>query len=300
MTPKQGLLLATGVAAVSFSAIFIRVADAPSLSIAFYRNAISAAILMPLLLRRRRKELRGLDRREFAVALGAGALLALHFVLWISSLSYTTIAASVVLVTTNPIFVAAAERALFGIRVSRTTLTGILLGFGGAIIVSGGDFALSGRAFGGDLLALGGAVAAAGYFVAGRRLRQRVSLLTYTGVVYTTSALLLLPIALIAGAPLTGFPSKSWLMFLLQALVPQMMGHTIFNYLLKDVEATIVAVAILGEPVGSTILALALFGEVPSWSALVGGALILIGIYIAMTAQARARRGRGPLSVPVE
>jgi drug/metabolite transporter (DMT)-like permease len=211
----------------------------------------------------------------------------------------TTIAASVVLVTTSPIFVAAGARVVFGDRIGRATLGGILVGLFGAAIVSGGDVQLSARAVGGDLLAIGGAAAAAGYFLAGRAIRRDVSLLTYVAVVYTTCAIALLPVALSAG-PLAGFDAKTWWMLVLLAVVPQGIGHTTFNYLLRDVDATVVAISIMAEPIGSTLLAIAFFGEVPPWTAFLGGALILAGIYVAVTAQARTRRReRQPLS-PLE
>jgi drug/metabolite transporter (DMT)-like permease len=289
MRVRQVALLVVGVVSVSFAAIFIRIADAPALSIAFYRNAMAAALFLPLAWARR-KEVRRLSRRDLAIALLSGALLALHFGVWIASLSFTTVAASVVLVTASPIFVAAASRALFGERVGTGTFVGILVGLVGAAVVSGGDLGLSPRAAGGDMLALAGGVAAAGYFVAGRRLRTRMSLFAYVGVVYSTCAILLLPAAAIGGR-LTGFSGKTWAMFALLAAIPQALGHTVFNYLLKDLEATLVAISVMGEPVGSTLLALAFFAEVPPWTAVLGGCLILGGIHVAVTRQARAVRG---------
>ncbi len=295
---RQVALLTVGVIAVSFSAIFIRLAHAPSLSIALYRNAFAAAVMLPLAIAKKPGEFRALTRRQVTIAVGSGAVLAVHFAVWISSLSYTTIAASVVLVTASPILVAAAERALFGERTSGKAMTGILLGLAGVAIISGGDLlVLSRRAAGGDLLALAGAAAAGAYFVAGRTLRQEISLLTYAGVVYTTCAVLLLPMAALSGARLVGFPSKTWGLFVLMALIPQSLGHTVFNYLLGEVRATVVAVAVMGEPVGATLLGLAIFGEVPPWTAVVGGVLILAGIYVALNAQARGRR-RAAAAVP--
>jgi len=290
-----------GVVAVSFSAIFIRLADAPALTIALYRNAFAAAIVVPLALAFRWREIRTLSRRQVWIAVASGALLAGHFGTWIASLSYTTIAASVVLVTSSPILVAAVSSRLFGERVGRTAVAGILVGLVGAAVVSGGDlFVLSPRAAGGDLLALAGAVTAGGYFVAGRRLRQDVSLLTYVALVYATCALLLWPAAVLTRSRLTGFPAKAWWLFVLMALVPQMLGHTVFNYLLKDVAATVVAISVMGEPVGSALLALAFFGEVPPWTAIVGGGMILAGIYVALTAQARGRRSDLQPVMPLE
>jgi drug/metabolite transporter (DMT)-like permease len=300
MSFRHYVLLAVGVVAVSFSAIFIRLADAPSLSIAFYRNALSAIVVVPLVLLRRREELRRLTGKQVRIALVSGALLALHFATWIASLSYTTIAASVVLVTASPILVAAASRLMFGERVSRAALGGILVGLVGAAVVSGGDLGLSPRAAFGDFLAIAGAVAAAGYFLAGRILRQRVSLLTYVGIVYPTCAVLLLPGAWLSGARLTGFSGATWGLFALMAVFPQGLGHTVFNYLLKEVSATVVTISVMGEPVGSTILGLAFFGEVPPWTAVGGGLLLLAGIYVAVTAQGRGRRRADEGVTPLE
>lgn len=294
MSPRHVAWLAIGIVAVSFAAIFIRDARAPALAIAFYRNAMAAAVLLPVAVVRRRQELRALSRGRLAVAGVAGALLALHFGLWIPSVKLTTIAASVVLVTASPLFVAAGARALFGERVSARAMAGILVGLAGAAVISGGDVRVSSRAVGGDLLALGGAVAVAGYFLAGRRLRPDVSLLTYVGVVYATCALLLWPVCLLSGSRLTGYDGRTWAMLVLLAVIPQGIGHTVFNYLLRDVSATVVAVAVMGEPIGSTLLALAFFGEVPPWTAVLGGVLVLAGIYLAVTSRPLARRAWRP------
>jgi drug/metabolite transporter (DMT)-like permease len=290
MSPRQGALLAMGVVAVSFSAIFIREAHANGLVIAFYRNALSAGVVLPTALLFRRDELRGLTRRQFGLAVLSGAILAAHFALWIPSVQFTTVAASVTLVAASPIFVAAGGRAFLDERVDRTTLAGILIGLVGAAIISGGDVGVSSRAVTGDLLAVGGAAAAAGYFLTGRHLRQDLSLLAYVGIVYPTCALLLLPVALLSGGPMGGFDATTWWMLVLMAAVPQGLGHTTFNYLLKEIDATVVSISVLGEPVGSTLLALAIFGEVPPWTAVLGGVLVLAGIYVAITGSSRARR----------
>jgi drug/metabolite transporter (DMT)-like permease len=294
MPARSLVLLVIGVVAVGFAAIFIRYADAPSLSIAFYRNAIAAAILLPLAIARHPGEIRRLSRRQLAIAALSGVFLALHFATWISSLALTTVAASVVLVTSAPIFTAAAGRLFFGERVDHRVMVGILLALAGTLVITGGDLRLSGRAALGDLLALAGAVAGAGYFLAGRRLRPSMSLLTYVGLVYAICAALLLVIVLIAGDPLGGFDARTWWMLVLLALVPQVLGHTTFNYLLADLDATVVAVAVMGEPVVSALLALGFFGEVPPWSTVLGGVVLLAGIYVALSDRARvAAEGPG-------
>ncbi len=286
VTPRSLVLLGVGIVAVSFASILIRLSDAPALSIAFYRNALAACLVVPLAVVRHRDEMRGLRPRDWGMGVLAGALLAVHFGVWIPSLSYTSVAASTVLVTSQPIWVVLIGR-LGGERVSRRLVAGVGLSLAGAGLISGGDFGVSARAAFGDLLAILGAVAAAGYYVSGRSLRQRVSLLTYVGIAYPTCAVLLGAAMLFSGTAFSGFEAMDWLLFGLLALGPQIMGHTVFNYLLRDVEATVVAVAVTFEPVGASLLAFAFFGEVPRWTAFAGGALILAGIYATVAAQTR-------------
>jgi drug/metabolite transporter (DMT)-like permease len=295
MRPRHLALLVLGVLAVSVSAPVIRLADAPPLAVAFYRNLFAAAVLLPVVVLRHRREVLTLGRGDAAGLALAGALLAAHFAAWIPSVTLTTVAASTVLVTTQSVWAAAGGRLLFGERIRGPAVAGIAVALAGSVVISGADFAISARAFAGDLLALAGAVTAAGYLLVGSRLRRRLSLPTYAGIVYSVCALLLLPAILVTGTPLFGFEPKVWWMFGLLALGPQILGHTVFNYLLREVDATIVAVAIMGEPVGASLLAVLLFGEVPAAAALLGGALILAGIYVAVTAQARR-----PVGAPVE
>ena len=295
MRPKHAVLLVLGVAAVSTSAPLIRLADAPPLAVALYRNLFAALALFPFALIRHRAELAALDRRRWGGLALAGGFLAIHFAAWIPSVGLTTVAASTALVNSQSIWAAVGARVVLGERVRRAAFVGIAVALAGAVVISGADFALSPRAFAGDMLAVVGAVSAAGYLLTGRRLRQRLSLVAYAFVVYAVCSLLLLIAALVVGTPLTGFEPEAWLLFVLMAAGPQILGHTVFNYLLRDVEATVVAVAVMAEPVGASLLALALFGEVPPVSAVIGGAVILAGIYLAVTAQARR-----PAEAPVE
>jgi drug/metabolite transporter (DMT)-like permease len=281
-----GLLL-VGVVAVSFAAPLIRLADAPPLVVAFYRNLLATAVLLPAAVLFRGDEIRSLDRREIGALTMAGILLAVHFSVWIPSVILTTVAASTILVATTPVWAAVGSWILLGERVRARTAVGIAVALAGAVVISGADVAVSARAFAGDALALAGAVSAAGYLLAGRRLRQRLSLLTYATIVYAVCTAALLAAILVTGTPLAGYSPRSWLMFVLLALGPQILGHTVFNYLLGDLPATVIAVAVMGEPVGATVLALALFGETPSAIAAIGGAFILTGIYVAVSAQSR-------------
>lgn len=281
-------LLGLGIVAVSFSSVLVRIAgneDAPAFAIAFYRCAFASAILVPLAWVRHRDELRSLTTRQWRLALLSGLVLGGHFATWIPSISLTTVAASAVLVQTQPIWVALFGR-FVGERPTRLGIAGIGVAIAGTLVISGGGFQAGSRAAAGDLLAIAGALFGAIYVLLGRNLRPSISLVTYTGVVYTTSALALAGVMLATRTPFTGFSPEVWGLFLLITLGPQFGGHTVFNYLLGHLRASIVSVALLAEPVGAAILALVILGEVPPVSTLVGGAIVLAGVFVAIRAEA--------------
>jgi drug/metabolite transporter (DMT)-like permease len=292
------LVLALGILAVSTASIFIRYAqlEVASLVIAAWRMALATLVLAPIALSRRREELRGLKRGEMGLALLSGFFLALHFAAWITSLAYTSVASSVVLVSTAPLWVALLSPLTLKEPITRPVMLGMLLALAGGVIVSVSDTCswsgaglacpplsefVRGRAFLGDLLALTGAWAVAAYLIIGRRLRKGVSLLSYIFVVYGMAALVLVIVAVFAGLPFFGFSPFTYLMLLGLALIPQLLGHTTYNYALAYLSAAFVSVAALGEPVGSSILAYFLLDEIPSALKLIGVVLILTGIYIA-------------------
>lgn len=292
---RNATLLVVGVLAVSFSAVLVRLADdTPKLAIAFYRCAMAAAVLVPLAAVRHGGELRALTGRQRRLALLSGVFLAAHFATWIPSLSFTSVAASSVLVTTQPLCVALFGRVI-GERPSRRALVGIGVALAGTLVIAGGDFGSSGRALVGDTLAIGGAIFGAGYVMAGRNLRQEVSVVPYTAVVYATAALILGVVLLVSGTPFAGYAPMVWLLFALITVGPQFLGHTVFNYLLGHLEAAVVAVAIMAEPVGATLLALAFLGEAPPLSAVAGGGLILAGVYLAIAGSRRDAVPQSPV-----
>ena len=283
------IALVFAVAAVSFSAVLVRWSNAPSVVKALYRVAFTIFLLAPLAARDL-GALRRLSKWDFAVATVAGLALAAHFATWFESLRYTSVAASVTLVQSQPLFVAVGAALWLDERISVRKALGIAVALAGMVVMSAGDLlggaALAGgRPLLGDALAVFGAVMAAGYVLAGRSLRQRVPLLPYVTVVYTACALVLLGVAVGRGHPLGGYPTREWLLFLGMAVGPGVFGHTVVNWALAHVESSVVSVSLLGEPVGSTLLALALLGEVPGVSTLVGGSVVLAGIYL--TVQAR-------------
>ncbi len=293
-SPYAVLLL--GVLSVSFAAIFIRLADAPPAVVAFYRMGLATVVLLPIVYWQERHLLRAVPRAHLGWMVLGGFFLALHFMLWITSFSFTSVASSVFFVTTQPIFVAVASVYLFRERSSIHLAFGIALAGLGSLVIGAGDFqSLGSTNLAGNLLALGGSLMAACYFLVGRHVRQTVSLGIYIVAVYGVSALFLLLFIVIGGHSLVGYTGGTWLSMVLLAIVPTVIGHTSFNWTLRYLPAPIVSVAILGEPVGATVLAYAILREAPAWYTLLGGALILFGIYV--TSQSRpAQPSKAPTS----
>ena len=286
-----------GILAVSTASIFIRFAqqDAPSLVVAAYRLILASLILAPLALTRHRAELRSLNRRELLLGLLSGFFLALHFATWISSLEYTTVASSVVLVTTTPLWVALLSPLILREANGKTVVIGMLLALIGGGFVGISDSCtwqnglvcpplstfVRGTAFFGDFLALCGAWMAAGYILIGRRLRARMSLIPYIFVVYGMAAIVLLIILGVSRERVFGYLPLTYLWLLLLAIVPQLLGHSTFNWALRYLPASLVSITLLGEPIGSTILAFIILKESPTLLKIAGAVLILAGIYVA-------------------
>ncbi|CCQ34714.1 Membrane protein putative [Halorhabdus tiamatea SARL4B] len=282
--------LAVAVFAVSTSAILIRWSSAPSIVVAFYRVLFTTLLLAPVVIWRERGSFRKLAWRDLAGAALAGIALAIHFAAWFESLAWTSVAASVTLVQAQPLFVAAAAPLVLDERVGPRTVAGIVVAVAGIAVMSAADL-LGAGVLGpnppyGNALALLGALAMAGYVLAGRSIRQRLPLLPYVTVVYTVAAVTLLGILGFQGAPLAGYPPREWLLFLGMAVGPGVFGHTVVNWALAHLESSVVSASLLGEPVGSTLLALVLLGEVPGVATALGGVVVLSGIVVV----ARARQ----------
>jgi drug/metabolite transporter (DMT)-like permease len=282
-----GVLLMS-IVAVSFAAILVRLSEAPSLVVATYRLAISSLIAAPVGLGLRRTELRALSRGDVSWAVLSGIFLTLHFVFWIASLEYTTVASSVVFVATSPVFVGVASHFLTRDKLSLAMSAGIGLALLGGMAIGWSDLELGGQALRGDLLAIIGAGMVGGYFMAGRKLRPTTSLLAYVTVVYSIAALGAVGLSILTGQRLTGYSAQTYVMLFLLAVGPQLIGHSSLNWALRHLPAAAVGVVTLGEPVGSTVLACFLLGEVPTPLQVAGGALILGGIYLSL----QRRRGR--------
>ena len=278
---RQYFVLTIGVVAVSFAAIFIKLADAPSLVIAAYRLGLASLVIIPFAWFRAGKELRSLSRQTVLLGLASGGFLALHFGFWIASLSYTSVATSVILVTTTPIFVAIASYFLFREKISGRTGAGIAISMAGSLIIGYGNWELGSGSLFGSALAMLGSLAVVGYMIIGRRLMRSISLLSYISLTYVSAAVILLAAALLTGHSLVGYPTETYIMMVLLAVVPQLIGHSSVNWSLRFISATLVTVAVLGEPVGATALAIPILKETPTITEIGGGILILGGIFIA-------------------
>ncbi|MGC8875263.1 MAG: DMT family transporter [Chloroflexia bacterium] len=300
MSPKARAYLALllGISIIPWGAILIRWArEAPALVIAAGRVTIAALLCSPFALARGvPAEIRALGRRQWLLALASGIALALHFAAWVSSVQMTTIASSTVLVSTYPFFVGLFQHFFLRERVSRLTAVGIGLAFLGSVLIGYGDFGLSQEALLGDLLALTGALMASVYFVLGRALRQRLSLLTYIWPVYSVAALTLIAIGGSAGQSFWGYSARTYGMLLLLAVGPQLLGHSSLNYALGQLSAVFVTVAALAEPIGAAVLAFLLMHEAPGRLALLGALLILAGIVLAGREEQRTDRTPGHLT----
>ena len=282
--------LSAAILAVSTASIFIRFAQngsASSLTIAALRLTFAVLLIAPLALTRHWIELKRLSQAEILLAVFSGAFLAVHFVAWITSLEYTSVASSVVFVSTGPLWVALLSPALLKERLSRSALAGLALALAGGIVIALFDARgslgarLSGRAMWGNFLALVGAWAVSGYLILGRKLRASMSLIPYVFLVYGAAAVMLLLTMTAAGDSPFGLAPRTYLWIFLLAALPQVVGHSIYNWALKRLSAALVAATTLGEPIGSAFLAYFILQETPSSTTLFGGALILVGIYLA-------------------
>ncbi|WP_276252196.1 DMT family transporter [Haloarcula rara] len=282
-----GVGLAVAVVAVSTGAILVRFSEAPSTVAAFYRVLFTTLPLAVVALWRYRSEFGRIGRRDLLFATLSGVALAVHFAAWFESLTWTSVAASVTLVQSQPLFVALGAWLLLDERLGLRIVGGILVAVAGMVVMALGDL-LTGVLVGpaplyGNALALLGAVMAAGYVLAGRSLRQRVSLVPYVVVVYSVCTAVLFAIVLAQGAPLSGYPSREWGLFVGLALGPGIFGHTVINWALAHLRSSVVSVSLLGEPVGSTLLAFLLLSEAPTLFTVGGGVAVLVGIAVTAT-----------------
>ena len=276
------LAMLVSIVAVSTASILIRLSEAAPITLATYRMVLSTLMLAPFYVRgggvRRFREMDG--GRKLSL-MSVGVVLAVHFASWITSLSLTSVASSVIFVHIDPVFVAVVSHFVLGEKVGRRTALGIAVAFAGATMIAWGDAGVGGGSLYGDALALLGGVMLGVYILGGRHLRRSLDLVSYVTPVYATAAVVLLAMSLALGVPLTGYPPTEYLIFLALALVPMIFGHTVYNWALRYVSAPVVSISLLGEPVGASILAYLVLGEQPGGWVVAGGVVTMLGILVS-------------------
>ncbi|MDR1510966.1 MAG: DMT family transporter [Synergistaceae bacterium] len=281
------VVFAIGVTCISSGSIFVRVADAPAIVKSAYRVGISALVFASVSLVFYRREYACMTKKDFALSALSGVFLALHFATWIASLDYTSVASSVMLVGTIPIWVAIFNVVLGITRPSRMMWFCVCLSVAGACIVGYGDISLDGNVLFGDVLAVAGAIAAAAYIMCGKEARKKLGMVSYVTLCYGSAAIVIWCAVLALGYPITGYDAATWRAFFGLALLSQVMGHTSYNWALGHFSSAFVGIMLLGEPLGSAVLAYYLFNEVPAPIKFVGFALLLASIVLAARDESR-------------
>lgn len=286
MINKSYIALFISVISVSFAAIFIVSCDAPALSIAFYRLLFTTILILPFVLlhKKTRREMLNLPYKTLLIMFGIGTILAVHFALWITSLEYTSVASSVILVTAHPLLVGPISHFFLKERLSFVNSLGIVLSVSGVIVLVYGNYGFASGldTLEGNVLAILGGIAAGLYILGGRKLRKTVSIGPYAFVVYAIGTIIMLAICLSFSAPLINLSLRDYGIIFLMAIVAGIFGHTLYNWSLEHIRASVASVVLLGEPIGSSLLAFVLpwIQQTPSYYTIVGGVVILLGIYL--------------------
>jgi drug/metabolite transporter (DMT)-like permease len=281
------IVVVIGLVAVSFASILIRWCNAPAIAIAFYRLLLASLFFALFAGKQAGREWRAMPRSAIGLGVISGIALAAHFAMWITSLFYTSIASSTVLVSTAPIFVALGTRFILREPARPALFAGLFIAIIGAATIAAADAGVGQNSLRGDLLALGGAVAGSVYFLAGRSLRRQLSTPAYVTMSYSAGAITLLIGAFFLQTPLLGFSGQIFGMFVLIALIPQVIGHTSFNWALKHLSAPTISVLLLGEPIGASMLSYFLLDERLGWWTLAGGLITLVGVSIVLLSESK-------------
>ncbi|BAK15513.1 permease of the drug/metabolite transporter superfamily [Solibacillus silvestris StLB046] len=269
-----------GVISVSLSAIFVKLSSADAGVIAFYRMLFSIMIMLPWFLIKYKNEIKVLSKRDWIFSSIAGVFLSFHFILWFESLNYTSVASSTVLVTMQPLFAFIGTYLFFKEKITLQTFIAGGIAILGSVLISWGDFKISGTALYGDILALIACALITGYLLFGQDVRKRLSLVTYTMVVYSVSTVTLFFYIIVKGESFGPYPAIDWMWFILLAIIPNLLGHNLFNWVLKWTSTNVISIAILFEPVGAALLAMFIFNEYLTVSQIVGGLVVILGIML--------------------
>jgi drug/metabolite transporter (DMT)-like permease len=269
--------LFVAILSVSFASIFIRWSDSDPLVIAGYRMLFASLILAPFAFRERRNAAEKLPSRTALLVIITGVVLAVHFFTFVSSLRYTSVAASTLLVNCHPLIVGAASVLLLK-ESSKRTVLGVIIGFAGVAFIALSGLGSEGAY--GNTLALVGGVMAAIYILAGRVLRRTLGIFTYAFLVYLTASVVLLSSALITGVPLWPYSGEELLIFMALAVVCTIFGHTVYNWSLKYLSAPVISTSLLGEPILASLMAFLLLAEAPGWTVILAAPLVLLGVLL--------------------
>jgi len=284
--PYIGIVIA--IFAVSTSAIFVKlISDAPAGMIAFYRLFLAVILMAPIVFFKYKSEFKNISKKDWMLAAISGVFLSLHFILWFESLNYTSVASSVVLVTLQPLFAFIGTYVFFGERFSIAAIISMLITLFGSFIIGWGDLQISGLALLGDILALLGAITVTVYFLLGQKLRRSLSLMTYTFIVYGSSALTLLLYNIVLGNNFFQFTPNTWGWFFALAIIPTFFGHSLLNWALKWVSTSTISMAIVFEPIGASILAYIILKEHVTWSQWLGGTIVIFGLFLFIVSTTR-------------
>jgi drug/metabolite transporter (DMT)-like permease len=295
-TPSPGWALVAATVAVSFSAILIKAAGDDAATIVWLRMGMATVLLAPWVIRDARRNVLPRGASQYALVGVSGVFLAGHFLLWTESLKYTSVAASVLLVSLHPIIVTPLGKRLLGERVSRQMLAGVGLAVVGTIVTCAGDFRIDSTAFGGDLLAIAGGLCLAGYLLIGRSVRANLGVAGYSAIVYAVVCVIAALTAISAGVAHLPSP-KVALACLGLAVICTIGGHTVYNWALRHVPVLLVSVSFLGEPPLAAVLALLILGAIPSLATVIGGVLILAGLALALVEP--GTRSRQPADIAI-
>lgn len=273
-------ILFFGVFTLSASAIFVKLADAPAAIIAFYRLLFATVILLPLLLfnKRNRNELKTLSKKQWGFGFLSGLFLAAHYVLWFESLQYTSVASSTVIVTLQPLFSMIGGYFLFKERFTKGAVIGCFIAISGSIVIGWQDFQISGDALYGDILAFMAAGIITAYFFISQHIRKDLSLIPYSVISYGSSACFLGIFAYMQQQSFIHYATQTWLSFIGLAFIATILGQTIFNWLLKWMSATVISMSILGETIGTCVLAYFILSETITLQQALGISIIFIGL----------------------
>ncbi|MCA0170620.1 DMT family transporter [Bacillus sp. RAR_GA_16] len=287
MKPYFAIMIA--ILFISTSAVIVKLASAPASVIAMYRLVFAILIMVPLVVRNYRGSFRQIKKSDWGFGSLAGISLAFHFILWFESLHYTSVASSVVLVTLQPLFAFIGTYLFFKEKLTLLAIAGGVTAVAGSIVISWGDFRISGMALWGDLLALTACAMVTGYLLFGQNIRKRLDLIPYTFIVYGIAALTLVIYNLFLRYPFFSYPGSDWGYFLLLAIFPTLLGHSLLNWAVKWVSVNVISMSILFEPIGASILAYFILGETLHVMQWIGGGIIITGLYLFIRSYAKRK-----------